>query len=119
MVNCRKCAKHIRGGKTGLCQPCASADPELRAKRIAASKQAWALHPEYAEKHRLASTAHNQSNQAWKDAIGRATIERTIGDIPVELRADYRILCKKVGAKEARKAIAEHVAKRGLHHDAA
>ena len=113
MAECRTCAKAIKGGSTGLCKSCAAVDPELRAKRIAASKQAWAMHPEYAEKHRLASTAHNRTNEAWKAKIGKASIERTLGDIPECLRDDYRKLSKRLGAKDARRIILDHIAIRG------
>jgi hypothetical protein len=42
---------------------------------------------------------------------GATATERRLADIPLAFRDDYRILVKKVGAKEARKAILELAAK--------
>ncbi len=135
-TDCRTCAKPIStGSKSGLCRVCSNSDPEIVARRTEARKLAFALHPEYRQRQREALTAFNRQEhrrkqsgeqakamRLWERGLpmvtadvrarqGRTMTERRLADIPLAFRDDYRILVKKVGAKEARKAILELAAK--------
>jgi len=136
MAKCYRCANPISSGsRSGLCRPCANVCPELNAKRAEARRKAFALHPEYRQRQREALTASNRQEhrrkqsgeqaramRLWERGLpmvtpevrarqGATATERRLADIPLAFRDDYRILVKKVGAKEARKAILELAAK--------
>jgi len=136
MAECHRCANPISAGsRSGLCRPCANVDPDINAKRAEARRKAFALHPEYRQRQREALAASNRldhrrkqsgdqakSMRLWECGLpmvtpdvrarsGKTMTERRLAHIPLAFRDDYRILVKKVGAKEACKAILELAAK--------
>lgn len=136
MADCKQCAAPITAGsRTGFCKPCSQKDPETRARRAEGRRRAFALHPEYRQRQREAIAAHNRSDamrrrsgelakslKLWEHGLpavtpevrarqGATMTEQRLAEIPLAYRDDYRILVKKVGAKDARKAILELAAK--------
>jgi hypothetical protein len=136
MAECHRCASPISAGsRSGLCKRCANTDPDINAKRAEARRRAFELHPEYRQRQREAVTAANRQEYRRKQSgeqakalrlwelsaakmtpevraqQGRTMTERRLAHIPLAYRDDYRILVRKVGAKEARKAILELAAK--------
>lgn len=136
MANCHRCAGPITSGsRTGLCRTCSNNCPELNAKRAEARRRAFALHPEYRKRQRDAVAAANRREERrrqsgeqakalrlWEHGLpcmtqevrrrqGQTNTAKKFSDIPLAYWDDYRILVKKIGAAEARKAIFDLAAK--------
>ncbi|HXF44933.1 MAG TPA: hypothetical protein VNK91_02335 [Burkholderiaceae bacterium] len=89
------------------------ARPEVREKQRAAAKARWAR-PEEREKLRAAAKARwaRPEVREKQRAAAKARWARQWAWCPAELRDDYRILAKHLGAAAARQSIEAQIGRR-------